>query len=256
MNTKDKITYLMIGLNGVILTAAIFFVMNFFVNETIAEEKLQIVNQSQKIIISAFAEVDSKLLSIIPHISNAQGLAKEKESIQNSLSSDQKNIVITSLHFVNGTVDTIYQYPTAQIKISDKSIIEFIDLNKATINSKGRLMSLFDGKNYIFIRTVPSLDKSSSLGYLVAFISTSESQMFAKLVDIPRVEQLVLSDGTSQEVIYGFNNPARKGKYGNIGIKSLKYPLLKIFINTYPKCYALAFIMLGGVCNDCRHRLC
>lgn len=226
--------YVMIALNGAILTTAIFFILNFLVNETIAEEKLQIVNQSQKIIVSAMADVDSTLVAIVPHISlsKAQDIGKEKinESIRNSLPTDRKNIVITSLHFVDNdttakNVETIYQYPDAKSKIENKNLLEFLDLNRGIINAKGRYSILLDGKNYIFVRTIPSKNSAGSplgiSGYLIAYVSTQDSQLFSKLRDIPKVEQLVLGDGASQEIIYGFNNDFRKGKYGGIGIKSI-----------------------------------
>ncbi|OFW86944.1 MAG: hypothetical protein A3B66_05855, partial [Alphaproteobacteria bacterium RIFCSPHIGHO2_02_FULL_46_13] len=234
MNTKDKMVYVMIALNGAILTTAIFFILNFLVNETIAEEKLQIVNQSQKIIVSAMTDVDSTLVAIVPHISlsKAQDIGKEKinESIRNSLPTDRKNIVITSLHFVDNdsaakNVETIYQYPDAKSKIENKNLLEFLDLNRGIINAKGRYSILLDGKNYIFVRTIPSKNSAGSplgiSGYLIAYVSTQDSQLFSKLRDIPKVEQLVLGDGASQEIIYGFNNDFRKGKYGGIGIKSI-----------------------------------
>ena len=224
----------MIALNGAILTTAIFFILNFLVNETIAEEKLQIVNQSQKIIVSAMTDVDSTLVAIVPHISlsKAQDIGKEKinESIRNSLPTDRKNIVITSLHFVDNdsaakNVETIYQYPDAKSKIENKNLLEFLDLNRGIINAKGRYSILLDGKNYIFVRTIPSKNSAGSplgiSGYLIAYVSTQDSQLFSKLRDIPKVEQLVLGDGASQEIIYGFNNDFRKGKYGGIGIKSI-----------------------------------
>lgn len=226
--------YVMIALNGAILTTAIFFILNFLVNETIAEEKLQIVNQSQKIIVSAMTDVDSTLVAIVPHISlsKAQDIGKEKinESIRNSLPTDRKNIVITSLHFVDNdsaakNVETIYQYPDAKSKIENKNLLEFLDLNRGIINAKGRYSILLDGKNYIFVRTIPSKNSAGSplgiSGYLIAYVSTQDSQLFSKLRDIPKVEQLVLGDGASQEIIYGFNNDFRKGKYGGIGIKSI-----------------------------------
>src|SRR3989338_7559414 len=234
MNTKDKMVYVMIALNGAILTTAIFFILNFLVNETIAEEKLQIVNQSQKIIVSAMTDVDSTLVAIVPHISlsKAQDIGKEKinESIRNSLPTDRKNIVITSLHFVDNdsaakNVETIYQYPDAKSKIENKNLLEFLDLNRGIINAKGRYSILLDGKNYIFVRTIPSKNSAGGplgiSGYLIAYVSTQDSQLFSKLRDIPKVEQLVLGDGASQEIIYGFNNDFRKGKYGGIGIKSI-----------------------------------
>jgi PAS domain S-box-containing protein len=234
MNTKDKMVYVMISLNGAILTTAIFFILNFLVNETIAEEKLQIVNQSQKIIVTALADVDSTLVAIVPHIalSKAQDIGKEKinESIRNSLPTDRKNIVITSLHFVDNdtaakNIETIYQYPDAKSKIETKNLLEFLDLNRGIINTKGRYSILLDGKNYIFVRTIPSKNSAGSplgiSGYLIAYVSTQDSQIFSKLRDIPKVEQLVLGDGTSQEIIYGFNDDFRKGKYGGIGIKSI-----------------------------------
>lgn len=226
--------YVMIALNGAILTTAIFFILNFLVNETIAEEKLQIVNQSQKIIVSAMTDVDSTLVAMVPHISlsKAQDIGKEKinESIRNSLPTDRKNIVITSLHFVDNdttakNVETIYQYPDAKSKIETKNLLEFLDLNRGIINAKGRYSILLDGKNYIFVRTIPSKNSAGSplgiSGYLIAYVSTQDSQLFSKLRDIPKVEQLVLGDGASQEIIYGFNNDFRKGKYGGIGIKSI-----------------------------------
>lgn len=229
MNTKDKMVYVMIAANGAILTMAIFFILNFLVGETIADEKLQIVNQSQKAIISAMADVDTNLQAIVPHISLAKtpdiGGDKINESIRNSLSPDKKTMVITSLHFVAkgaaGNIETIYQYADAKSKIENKNIIEFVELNKSTIDSKGRHASLVDGKNYVFVRTVPSKDRTNVIGYLVAYISTLDSQLFAKLKDIPKVEQLQLSDSTSQEIIYGFSSKVRKGKYGEIGIKSM-----------------------------------
>lgn len=224
----------MIALNGAILTTAIFFILNFLVNETIAEEKLQIVNQSQKIIVSAMADVDSTLVAIVPHISlsKAQDIGKEKinDSIRNSLPKDRKNIVITSLHFVDNDtaakdVETIYQYPDAKSKIENKNLLEFLDLNRGIIHAKGRYSILLDGKNYIFVRTIPSKNSAGSplgiSGYLIAYVSTQDSQLFSKLRDIPKVEQLVLGDGVSQEMIYGFNDGFRKGKYGGIGIKSI-----------------------------------
>lgn len=234
MNAKDKMVYVMIVLNGTILTTAIFFILNFLVNETIAEEKLQIVNQSQKIIMAALSDVDTTLVAISPHISlsEAQDLSKAKtnESIRNSLPVEKRNIIITSLHFVpnkagGNAVETIYQYPEAKSKIDNKAISDFLDMNRATIDAKARYSVLLDGKNYIFARTVPTKDSAGSKlgigGYLIAYISTQDSQLFSKLRDLPKVEQLVLGDGTSQEMIYGFNNKLKVGKYGGIGIKSI-----------------------------------
>lgn len=234
MNVKDKMVYVMIALNGAILTTAIFFILYFLVNETIAEEKQQIVNQSQKIITTALADVDSTLVAMMPHISlsKAQDIEKEKiqESIRNSLSLDKRNIIVTSLHFVdneagNKKVETIYQYQDAKSKTQPQNILDYIDLNRALIDSKGRYGGLIDGKNYIFIRVVPSKDSNGEIrgisGYLVAYISTRDSQIFAKLRDIPKVEQLVLGDTVSQEMIYGFNNSLKKSPYGAIAIKSM-----------------------------------
>ena len=229
MNAKDKMVYVMIVLNGTILTMAIFFILNFLVNETIAEEKLQIVNQSQKIIMSALNDVDSTLVTITPHISlsKAQDVGKEKikESISNSLPLEKRNIVITSLHFVDNDagaadVESIYQYADARSKIDPKNILEFLDLNRATIDTKSRHSALLDGKNYIFVRTVPSKDDAGSqlgiTGYLVAYVSTQDSQIFSKLRDLPKVEQLVLREVTSQEPMYGFQSKVKKRKKKNI----------------------------------------
>lgn len=233
-NAKEKMVYVMIALNGAILTTAIFFILNFLVNETIAEEKLQIVNQSQKIIMAAMTDVDSALVAMTPHISlsKVQDIGKEKikESVRNSLPLEKRNIIITSLHFVDSdggaeNVDTIYQYPDARSKVENKQLLDFIELKRPMIDAKGRFGALLDGKNYVFIRTVPSKDNAVSQlgvsGYLVAYISTQDSQIFSKLRDIPKVEQLLLVDGVSQEVVYGFNNSLKKGKYGGIGIKSI-----------------------------------
>lgn len=234
MNAKDKMVYVMIALNGAILTTAIFFILNFLVNETVDEEKLQIVNQSQKTIMMAMNDVDTTLLAITPHISlsRAQDIGKEriKDSIRSSLPLDKRHIVITSLHFVDNDAgvsdaETIYQYPDAKSKVETKNILEFINLNRRAIDTKSRLSSLIDGKNYIFVRTIPSKDSAGSQlgisGYLVAYVSTQDSQLFSKLRDIPKVEQLILGDSASQEMIYGFNNKLKKGKYGTIAIKSI-----------------------------------
>lgn len=238
MNTKDKMVYIMIVLNGTILTMAIFFILNFLVNETIAEEKLQMVNQSQRIIATALADIDSTLLAISPHValSETESVSQEKvkESIRNSLSFGKKNVVITSLHFVNGStggsfdasqVNQIYQYPTANSKITEKELITFLNSNRSKIDSKGRYAILVNGKNYIFVRQVPLNDpagqKIGILGYLVAYISTQDSQLFSKLRDIPKIEQLVLKDAASQEILYGFNNTLKKGKFGGVGVRSI-----------------------------------
>lgn len=234
MNTKDKMVYIMIALNGTILTTAIFFILNFLVNETVSEEKLQIVNQSQKIISMAVSDVDSTLVAITPHISlsKSQDIGKDKinDSIKNSLPLDKRSIVITSLHFVDNdakarSVENIYQYADARSQIDSKAILDYLDFNRSNIDSKGRYGSFIDGKNFVYVRTVPSKNSAGEplgiSGYLIAYISTQDSQLFSRLRDIPKIEQLILSESTSQEVIYGFNNKARKGKYGSIAIKSI-----------------------------------
>ena len=230
MNARDKMVYVMIALNGAILTTAIFFILNFLVNQTIAEEKLQIVNQSQKIILSAMSDVDGRLASIVPHLALAKSAGGDKEkiyeSIRSSFPSDRRDIVITTLYYmdanVDGAIETIYQDEGARKRLT-KNLKDYINLNKAKIDETGRYGGLIDGKNYVFIRAVLEGKQvnAKTLGYLVAYISTEESQMYARLRDIPKVEQLEMTDGLSREVIFSFNSKAKKGQYGGLGIRSV-----------------------------------
>lgn len=231
MSARDKMVYIMIALNGAILTLAIFFILNFLVNQTIADEKLQIVNQAQKVILSSIADVDSTLVSIIPHVSLARGAGSDKdgiyESIRGSLPVDRKDIVITSLHYVDAGmldgIDNIYQLADAKAKIDGKAIKDYLNLNKIKIEEADRYAGLIDGKNYVFVRTIRDGKQvnARTLGYLVAFISTQDSQIFAPLRDLPKVEQLEMIDGTSREVLYSFVSKVKKGSYGELGLRSV-----------------------------------
>lgn len=224
MNAKDKMVYVMIALNGTILTVAVFFILNFFVNETIAEEKQLIVNQSQKVIVSALTGVDAMLGSLQPQISmlNAHGIPKDQitKSIQETLTLDKNNKAITSLYFVHKEggayqVSAIYEDQAVKTKFTTQNVLEFIEVNRKVIDAKGKMIGLSEGKNYIFVRSSKSGD------YLLAHSAASDTQLFSRLKDIPKVEQLVLADGNTLEVIYQFNNQIRKGKYGDIGLKSI-----------------------------------
>lgn len=229
MNIKDKMVYAMIALNGLILTVAIFFILNFFVAQTIAEEKQQIVNQSQKIILSGFSDVDTLLLSLSPHItlSKEEGMSEEMvlESIKNSLSMDKKKVLLTSLHFIDndGTpfeAQPIYQYPNAKSVINQKNIIDFVTSNESNLQAKGTITRLIDGKNFLTTKTVLSKDKQKILGFLVAYICIQDSQIFTKLQDIPKIEHLQLADTQTEEVIYNFSK-LQNENYGQKLIKSM-----------------------------------
>jgi PAS domain S-box-containing protein len=229
MNIKDKMVYAMVAVNGLILTAAILFILNFFVTQAITEEKQQIVNQSQKIILSGLSDVDTLLLSLSPHITllKEEGISKEMilDSIKNSLSMDKKKNLLTSLHFIDNDIspnhaEIIYQYSDTKSKLNSQIVTEIFEQQKSKLQEMGTVTSLVSGKNFIIIKNVPSKDKQKILGFLVAFISTQDSYIFSKLQDIPRVKNLELRDTQTNEIIYSFSKPDSEDR-GQESIKSM-----------------------------------
>lgn len=227
MNIKDKMVYAMVALNGLILTVAIFFILNFLVDKTIIEEKQKIVNQSQKIILTALHDIDLLLVSLMPHISLSkhEGISRELviDSIRKSLLVDKKKSKLTSLYLVEediSKVELIYKQADTKSNLEQKTIYQLLDSKKSILQTKGSFIDLVDGKNFVIIKSILSEDNQRQLGFLVAFISPLETQIFSKLQDISRIDRLEISDIDTGEIIFSFSKTQLEN-YGQRTIKSM-----------------------------------
>lgn len=220
----------MIALNGIILTAAIFFILNFFVNQTINEEKVQIVSQVQKTIISGLDDIDVKLRFLSSFVSVSEEGVMEGQQINDlirlSLTADKTKYLFTGLHFLDKksadkNLKTIYLNSNVHQKLDDTQIIEYLDLNQDEINASGRLDEPFEDKKYIFVRTVQAKSNQEILGYLIAYTSSQESPLFFKLKDVPGISRIDLTDPSTRKSIFSFEKDKNKTvSYGEVGIRS------------------------------------
>ena len=229
MNIKDKMVYAMVALNGLILSVSIFFILNFLVDQTVVEEKQKIVNQSHKIILSGFNDIDFLLTSLMPHIklSKQEGMNKELviDSIRKSLSIEKKKSPLTKLYLIEAAEDQnkfelIYQQPGAKSDIETNTINSVLNSKKIILQGKGSFIHLIDGKNFIIAKSLLSEDKKQILGFLVAFVSPTESHIFSKLQDISKIDMIQLSDIDTGETVYSFSR-VQADNYGQRTIKSM-----------------------------------
>ncbi len=229
MNIKDKMVYAMVALNGLILTAAIFFILNFLVDQTIIQEKQKIVNQSQKIILNGFNDIDLLLNSITPHISfSRQGGVNQElviDSIRKSLSVDKKKATLTNLYLIDieaneKNLKLVYQKPDTKFKLEEKEINSLISSKETLLQSKGGFINLTGEQNFIITKSLLSEDKQKTFGYLVALVSPTDSHIFSKLQDISKIDRLELSDIETGKSIYSFSR-AQVDNYGQRTIKSM-----------------------------------
>ena len=163
MNTKDKIIYIMIAINGVILTGALFFILHFFVTQTVGEEKRQFVNQANKIISASMAEVEADMASVAPLMmmskTSALDMDKVKSLVEDALFDDKEKMVLTSLHFITQSdgethINTIHQYPAAKSKIDNTTLGNYFNVNREALDTKKTVSDLIEGKNYIFAQKI------------------------------------------------------------------------------------------------------
>jgi PAS domain S-box-containing protein len=229
MNIKDKMVYAMVAMNGLILTVAIFFILNFLVNQTIVEEKQKIVNQTQKIILSGLHDVDLLLMTLMPHISLSQeeGVNKEVviESVRNSLVAHKKKITVNSMYLIDADYqqndpELIYKNLDTKNQLNPKTILEVLDIKKSALQNKGGFIHLVEGRNFIIAKALMSKDKKIVIGFLVAFVSPMETDIFSKLQDLSEIDRLELSDVETGENIYSFSR-AQVDNYGQRTIRSM-----------------------------------
>jgi len=214
MKIKDKMVYVMITLNGLILTIAVFFVLNFFVKQTINEEKITIVTQVQQAILDSLEQVEFRLRSIstlvnLSEANSSDGRDKWK-SINQYLSAKKDNQSISSLYYIvenqtDLTSQLVFQEKNYISTINEKILFSFLASKKNEIDLKSEFVGLYDEKNYIVIHKLS--DK-----YLVAFVSTKDTNFFSRLKKIKNIRKIDIGDAITREVIFTHKNSNIKPK--------------------------------------------
>jgi PAS domain S-box-containing protein len=235
MPIKDKMVYIMVAVNGIILTGAIFFLLQFYMNKTAYEEKVEIVSQIQAVLSDKEEEADDLLISLIPHIYMSEEDAnlsdKMRVAVKESLSANDKKIPFTGLYFIPQSntseidIQTLYETSSFEKRILVDELKIFIKPFLNTINTRGKDLNFnkkFGPKNFVFIRSIHSKANNKNIGLVAGYISLDDTKILNRLNNISRLRYLELKDENSQSAIFKFSSEkSQSKKTGMLGLRSV-----------------------------------
>jgi PAS domain S-box-containing protein len=209
----DKVSFVMVVCNGIILTAAIFLILQYFVNQTVNEEQSQISEQAQKIVMTSSKDLDVTLNSVLSLISASYGAqfdeSRLKEVITNSMKLNGQGQVFSNLYVLNSydnieSLINLYQNNSSLNKVDKNFLIDTYIKNKDHINQFNNFNGLLGKENFVFFRKIANSDDVAVNGqsYLLAVIPIQNSGLFSGLKDIPKVNKIELKEILSDSVIY------------------------------------------------------
>lgn len=209
----DKVSFVMVVCNGIILTAAIFLILQYFVNQTVNEERSQISEQAQKIVMTSSKDLDVTLNSVLSLISASYGTKFDephlKEVINNSMKLNGQVQVFSNLYVLNSydnieSLINLYQNESSLNKVDKNFLIDTYIKNKDHINQFNNFNGLLSKENFIFFRKIEDNSHSgvNAQSYLLAVIPIQNSGLFSGLKDIPKVNKIEIKETLSNSVIY------------------------------------------------------
>lgn len=208
-NIMDKMSFLMVIVNGLVLTGTIFFIMNFFVNQTINEEKLQIGGQAKKVVQNSTTKIEGTLSSVSSIVLISEDSKfdsdKIKNAVQRTIVGREEASLFSSLYMIDlrdekKSILELYQAPKVARKIENQILENMAGQLEDKDAGKNIYSTLIQGTDFLFAKKI-----SSGL-YLIAATSVKGTSFFSALNDIPNIEYLEIKEKSRGSVIYRWEN--------------------------------------------------
>lgn len=226
LTLKDRTSCIMVAINGLILTCAIFFILHYFVSEMLKEEISQVSNEAQKKIYSNVEDADASLTSIssLIAISTEENFDDERliESLNKSILIEENNFPFIGLNVIvenqerNRLVELYHKGRDVEHLESNIVLGIFSTIKEALREDRGFYVTLL-GKNFILykeIRHERRADEKFSREYIAALMPIDKSVFFDGLQEIQNIAALTIRDGNTGRVIYQLDNPDKSFSVG------------------------------------------
>lgn len=244
-DVKDKMAIIMIAMNGVFLSWAVFFILNFFVQQILNEEKKQIVEETKNVVLHAIEDVDASLMSLSSFVSTFDNLSlqdhKAETELITAITEDSAHFPFVGIFFVpenapDQAVLELYHHPKWYQSLGGDVLLNFIAQNRRDIDADEKYYTLLGGKDYIFVRTVFAKNNHALLGKIVAVVSLSDSSLLSGLKDIKKLRSVEVIDNATGTVLYKIDDKVssmERGEegqaYGSLRLKSTALDLNIVF---------------------------
>ena len=212
---KDKMAIIMIAINGLFLSWAVFFILNFFVQQILDDEKSQIVEESRNVILSGVDDVDSSLVSLVSFVSTFENLGIQNQATESALvaaiARNSPHFPFAGIFFIpenaaDSEVLELYRHPTLSSSFEKEVLLNFIAQHKKDIGDDPKYYTLLTGKNYVFVRSVFSKDNQALIGRILAVVSFSDSSLLSGIQNIKKLRSIEIIDTASGATLYSFED--------------------------------------------------
>lgn len=223
---KEHVVFLMVTVNGILLTGATFFIMNFFVTQMVEEEIGQVKNQLQISIDSSAQEIDVALGALTSFLSFSDPEHKTEVELASVVDRfqmiEEGNPIFSSLYYRNAdAVDmelkNIYNTKILPSPQERENIQIILSHNTKYLKGNGDFIvtgssSLFPMKklseeprimarDLFFIRAVRSQDGNQLFGYLVGKVEAATVAKKWDMSEFQKVSKIMLSHAGNGESV-------------------------------------------------------
>lgn len=200
---------MMVAINGMILTGAIFFILQYFVNEILQEDSAQIIGRAEKVITTSKKDIDVILTSLSSMVALSDQ-EKFDETITNTpikkyisfLNGGDipfSNLYILQSDSASENMVDVYESQKIENKFNKSILIDVFVKNRDKIRASGYFNALINNHDFVFFQKMPAAN-----GYIVAVIPIQNSSIFSDLKEIQQIESIKVNEKNSGEMIYGW----------------------------------------------------
>jgi PAS domain S-box-containing protein len=223
----DRMSLAMVIINGLVLTGAVFLLLNYFVKQTIEEDNRQVAEQIKKIIASGVNDVDVLLNSI-----SSLMMISEEENFDNG---KLKSVIERNfqLNEISQSPLSFYSIPDDAggnriIKLYDghgnggqvdlSLILNIFAKNKNNILNNGKMNILIDGAKdsqyFLFFRSIENQINPEAPTFVALLLPAGQASIFLKLQDIQNVQKIQVKSTASGNTIYNWKSQTEETALG------------------------------------------
>lgn len=207
IDMKDKLTFIIVAVNGLVLTVAIFLILNFFVSQTLNEDISQVSSEAKKVIALGEEEVYEALgtyASIISSVGQDDG-ATNRLLVQRAVANNKEAVPLASIYLLQQKEDKwsileLYQTDKVARQIDNVTLVKSFLQTRAKYAGSEEGNDVVDKKNFVFYKTI------SPQSYLVGVSPVQASTIFLKLRDIPNIDMVEITDGEDGAIVFRWEN--------------------------------------------------
>lgn len=223
---RSNMTLIMVGLNGLLITCASFFIINFFVGKIVAEEQGRLTSQIKKVV--SLKEQEMKVAmeafdSLAGNI-NLQDLnAVENRELQRKIAlQNEGGIKFSGVYFLSMKGDSprivrVYRNQAEDTKNSEKNIFTLLQQTKFSQKNFGKFTILINKDDTVLTKTSETSDTAArdlvvikeakilaagQAGYFISVIPAHMVPQFWGMEDIPHAMRIVMGDAQTGQSFF------------------------------------------------------